>query len=85
MGHPPSGLAGILATVAAKRDVAGDEAAQHVLPSVTAACEAYLMLPGAIAEKGQNVLLTAAIRLATEARGGTSLASRVSAAIEEAL
>jgi hypothetical protein len=43
------------------------------------------MLPDAIAEKGQNALLTAAIRLATEARGGTILASRVSAAIEEAL
>jgi hypothetical protein len=85
MGNPSSGLAGILATVATQRDVAGDEAAQHVLPSVTAACEAYLMLPDAIAEKGQNALLTAAIRLATEARGGTILASRVSAAIEEAL
>ncbi len=85
MGHPPSGLAGILATVAAQQDVAGDEAAQHVLPSVTAACEAYLMLPGAIAEKGQNALLTAAIRLATEARGGTILASRVSTVIEEAI
>jgi hypothetical protein len=85
MGHPPSSLAGILATVAAQRDVTGDEAAQHALPSVTAACEAYLMLPGAIAEKGQNALLTAAVRLATEARGGTTLANRVSTAIEEAI
>jgi hypothetical protein len=85
MGHPPSGLAGILATVAAQRDVTGDESAQHALPLVTAACEAYLMLPGAIAEKGQNALLTAAIRLATEARGGTTLASRVSTVIEEAI
>ncbi len=85
MGHPPSGLAGILATGAAQHDVVGDEAAQHVLPSVTAACEAYLMLPGAIAERGQNALLTAAIRLAAEARGGTNLASRVSAAVEEAV
>ena len=85
MGHPPSGLAGILATVAAQRDVTGDEAVHHALPLVTAACEAYLMLPGAIAEKGQNALLTAAIRLATEARGGTTLANRVSTAIEEAI
>ena len=85
MGHPPSGLAGILTSAAAQRDIAGDEAAQHALPSVTAACEAYLMLPEAIAEKGQNALLTAAIRLATEAHGGTTLASRVSSAIEAAV
>ncbi|HKW21521.1 MAG TPA: hypothetical protein VJO13_09115, partial [Ktedonobacterales bacterium] len=32
MGHPPSGLAGILATVAAQRDVPDFEAAQHALP-----------------------------------------------------
>jgi hypothetical protein len=85
MGHPPSGMAGILATVAAQRDVAGNEATQHLLPAVTAACEAYLMLPDAIAEKGQNALLTAAIRLASEGRGDTTFASRIRAAIEAAL
>lgn len=85
MGHPPSGLAGILATVAAQRDVAGNEDALHLLPAVTAACEAYLMLPGAIAEKGQNALLAAAVRLASESRGATSLADRVRPAIEAAI
>lgn len=85
MGHPPSGLTGILATVASKRDVAGDESARHALPAVTAACEAYLMLPGAIAEKGQNGLLTAAIRLASELRGSAALADQVRSAIEAAI
>lgn len=85
MGHPASGLTGILATVAAQRDVTGDEAAPHALPAVTAACEAYLMLPAALAEKGQNALLTAAIRLASELRGPTTLADRVRDAIEAAL
>ncbi len=85
MGHPPTALAGILTTVAAQRDVAGDAAAEHVLPAVTAACEAYLMLPGAIAEKGQNALLTAAIRLASELSGSRATADRVRGAIEAAL
>jgi hypothetical protein len=85
MGHPPSGLAGILATVAAQRDVTKDDAASHALPAVTAACEAYLMLPGALAEKGQNALLMAAIRLASELRGPTTLADRVRDAIEAAM
>lgn len=85
MGHPPSGLTGILTTVAAQRTVAGDEVAYHLLPAVTAACEAYLMLPGAIAEKGQNALLSAAIRLASQLRGETSVADRVRTAIEAAL
>lgn len=85
MGHPPTGLTGILATVAAQRDVTGDDAAYHALPAVTAACEAYLMLPGAIADKGQNALLVAAIRLATELRGANTLADRIRAAIEAAI
>ncbi len=85
MGHPPSALAGILATVAARRDVAGNEHTPHLLPAVTAACEAYLMLPGAIAEKGQNALLMAAIRLASEVGGATALSERIGIAIEAAM
>lgn len=85
MGHPPSGLAGILATVAAQRDATTEDAASHALPSVTAACEAYLMLPGALAEKGQNALLAAAIRLASELRSPATLADRVRDAIEATL
>lgn len=85
MGHPPTGLTGILATVAAQRDVTGDELAYHALPAVTAACEAYIMLPGVIADKGQNALLTAAIRLATELRGAGALADRIRSAIEAAI
>lgn len=85
MGHPPTGLTGILATVAAQRDVTGEDAANHALPAVTAACEAYLMLPGAIADKGQNALLVAAIRLATELRGANTLADHIRAAIEAAI
>jgi hypothetical protein len=42
------------------------------------------MLPGALAEKGQNGLLTAAIRLASELRGPSTLADRVRSAIEAA-
>ncbi|HEU5348377.1 MAG TPA: hypothetical protein VFU63_07170 [Ktedonobacterales bacterium] len=85
MGHPPSGLAGILATVAAQRDITSDDAARHVLPLVTTACEAYLMLPGAIADKGQNALLTAAIRLASELRGASTLGEHIRSAIEAAM
>jgi hypothetical protein len=85
MGHPPSGLTGILATVAAQRDVSGDDGARHLLPLVTAACEAYLLLPAPLAEKGQNALLTAAIRLASELRGESAVAGRVRAAIDGAI
>jgi hypothetical protein len=43
------------------------------------------MLPGAIADKGQNALLVAAIRLATELRGANTLADHIRAAIEAAI
>lgn len=83
MGHPTEAIAGILGGVAAMHDpTASHPAAQHALPAVTAACEAYLMLPLALANNGQNALLGAAIRLAADLRGPHDLAGRIRSAID---
>ena len=86
MGHPPRALAGVIGSVAATRDAqGGKDDALHVLPLVAAAAEEYLDLPKALAGGGQNALLTAAIRLASELRTGHALADRVRAAINARL
>ncbi|HLJ81857.1 MAG TPA: hypothetical protein VKT52_10250 [Ktedonobacterales bacterium] len=82
MGHPPRALAGIIGSAAATRDVRrGQDHTLHILPLVAAAAEEYLNLPKALAGDGQNALLTAAIRLASEFQTGHALADRVRAAI----
>lgn len=82
MGHEPRALAGVIGSVAATRDIdPSDVRSLHILPMVAAAAEEYLTLPPALAAGGQNALLTAAIRLASELGGGHALADRVRAAI----
>lgn len=82
MGHEPRALAGVIGSVAATRDVdPRDPRSLHLLPMAAAAAEEYLTLPPALASGGQNALLTAAIRLASELGGGHALADRVRAAI----
>ncbi|HEV8192140.1 MAG TPA: hypothetical protein VGP82_11765 [Ktedonobacterales bacterium] len=83
MGHSARALAGIAASVAATYDTtAGDDYALHAMPLVTTAGDEYLSLPPALAQNGQNALLNAMIRLASELRGQHTLADRVSAAID---
>jgi hypothetical protein len=81
-GNPPRALAGIIGTIAARRDTS-DAEGLLVMPYVSAAAESYQMLPAALAGGGQNPLLTAAMRLAGELRGPSGVAERVRAAIEE--
>ncbi len=83
MGHPSRALAGVIGSVASSRDVTGSDASAHVLPLVAAAAEEYLDLPQSLQGDGQNALLSAAIRLASELSTGHALADRVSAAIDE--
>lgn len=84
MGHPSRALAGILGTVAALRDTTnGGADTSHTLPLVAAAAQEYLTLPEALRQGGQNALLTAAIRLASELRGAHDVADRVRAAIAD--
>jgi hypothetical protein len=85
MGHPPRSLAGILGDAASQRDPRGS--GLHTLPLVAAAAEEYLTQPGAgwlgfsSQSAAQSPLLTAAIRLAAELPGDTTLAARVRDAI----
>src|SRR5262245_512761 len=81
-GNPARALAGVIGTIAARRDIS-DAEGLLAMPYVAAAAESYQMLPSALASGGQNPLLTAAIRLAGELRGPSGGAERVRAAIEE--
>jgi hypothetical protein len=82
MGHQPSALAGAIAGAVSVRDTMGDADGLRALPLAAAAAEEYLMLPPALQQGGQNALLTAAIRLASELRGPHAVADRVRAAID---
>jgi hypothetical protein len=86
MGYAPDALAGILGGIAALRDAAsGEPDALHTMPAVAAAVAEYLWLPAALWSGGQNALLAAAVRLASELRGAHVVADRVRAAINERL
>jgi hypothetical protein len=83
MGHSARALAGIAGSVAAAHDTtASDDYALHAMPLVAAAAGEYLAMPTALAQNGQNALLNAMVRLASELRGEHSVADRVSAAID---
>ncbi len=83
MGHSARALAGIAGSVAATHDTtASDDYALYAMPLVAAAADEYLALPPALALNGQNALLGAMIRLASELRGQHTVADSVSAAIE---
>jgi len=81
MGHPARALAGMIGAVAASRDATASQAAMHALPMTAAAAEEYLNLPKALQGGGNNPLLTAAIRMATELSTEHALADRVREAI----
>ena len=81
-GNPARALAGVIGTIAARRDTS-DAEGLLAMPYVAAAAESYQMLPAALAGGGQNPLLTAAMRLAGELRGPSGVAERVRTAIEE--
>jgi len=81
-GNPARALAGVIGTIAARRDTS-DAEGLLAMPYVAVAAESYQMLPPALAGGGQNPLLTAAMRLAGELRGPSGVADRARAAIEE--
>ncbi len=85
MENTPRAFAGVIGLVAARTDASGAAATPTVTQLVAAAAEEYLALRPALASGGQNALLTAGVRLATELRGDHSLADRVEAAVERGI
>jgi hypothetical protein len=85
MENTPRALAGVIGQVAARTSASGADDAASVAQLVAAAAEEYLSLKPALASGGQNALLSAGVRLATELRGDTGLADRVDAAIEKSI
>jgi hypothetical protein len=83
--NTPRAFAGVVGLVAARTDASGAGDHATVAQLVAAAAEEYLALHPALANGGQNALLTAGVRLATELRGDHGLADRVEAAIEHAV
>jgi hypothetical protein len=84
--NTPRAVAGVVGLVAARSDFASGADGASDTPTaaqLVAAAEEYLALRPALAGGGQNALLTAAVRLASELRGGHTLADRVEAAIEQ--
>lgn len=85
MGHPTRALAGMIGAVAASRDAVGGDYSMHVLPLAAGAADEYLSLPVALQNGGNNALLTAAIRFASELSTDHAVADRVRAAISARL
>ncbi|MFI5273861.1 MAG: hypothetical protein ACHQ4H_12580 [Ktedonobacterales bacterium] len=82
MGHPQRALAGVIGSVAATHDTnPAHPETLHILPIVTAAAAEYLDAPTALQSGGQNPLLHAAIRLASELTAPSVTTDRVRAAI----
>ena len=83
IGHSARALAGIAGGVAAMHDTtAGDDYALYAMPQLAAAAGEFLSMPAALAQNGQNALLSAMIRLAAELRGPHAVADSVNAAID---
>jgi hypothetical protein len=85
MENTPRALAGVIGQVAARTSASGADDSASVAQLVAAAAEEYLSLKPALASGGQNALLSAGVRLATELRGDTGLADRVDAAIGKSI
>lgn len=83
--NAPRSFAGAVSLAVAQIDPAAGELGAEAAPLMAAALEEYLALPAALANNGQNALLAAAVRLATDLRGDHARADRVNAAIEEAI
>lgn len=85
MENTPRAFAGVIGLVGAQTDASGAGETASVAQLVAAAAEEYLSLRPALANGGQNALLSAGVRLATELRGESGLADRVNAAIEKSI
>ncbi len=86
--NTPRALAGAVGLAAARSAVApaaGAPNAPTTMQLVAAAAAEYLALHPALAAGGQNALLTASVRLASELVGDHSLADRVTQAIDHTL
>lgn len=83
--NAPRSVAGGISLAIAQTDPQTGSVSIEAAPLVAAALEEYLRLPAALANNGQNALLSAAVRLATELRGDHARGDRISAAIEEAV
>lgn len=81
--NAPRAVAGAISLAVAQTDPTPGTAGAEAMSLVAAALEEYLRLPAPLAGTGQNALLSAAIRLATDLRGDHARADRVSAAIED--
>lgn len=80
--NAPRAFAGAVSLAIAQSDPTDGTTSAEATPLVAAALEEYLALPPALASNGQNALLAAAVRLATDLRGDHARADRVNAAIE---
>lgn len=85
MENAPRALAGAISLAVAQTDPTPGQPGAEIMPLVAAALAEYLALPAPLANSGQNTLLSAAVRLATELRGEHARADRVNAAIEDAV
>ena len=83
--NAPRAFAGAVSLAVAQTDLTPGTPAAEAAPLVAAALEEYLSLPAVLANNGQNALLAAAVRLATNLRGEHARADRVNTAIEEAI
>jgi hypothetical protein len=83
--NTPRAFAGVIGLVGAQTDARGADETASVAQLVAAAADEYLALRPALASGGQNALLSAGVRLATELRGDSGLADRVNAAIEKSI
>ena len=82
--NSPRAFAGAVGLAAAQTDPAPGGSSAEIMSLVAAALEEYLRLPAALASNGQNALLSAAVRLATDLRGDHVRADRVNTAITNA-
>lgn len=83
--NAPRSFAGAVSLAIAQTDPVAGAPTAEAIPLVAAALEEYLALPAALANNGQNALLSAAVRLATDLRGDRARADRINAAIEQAV
>lgn len=83
--NSPRAFAGVVGLATAQTDPTPGSASAEIMSLVAAALEEYLRLPAALANNGQNALLSAAVRLATDLRGDHARADRVNNAIANAV
>lgn len=85
MDNAPRSFAGAISLAVTQTDPAMGQSGGEIMPLVAAALDEYLALPASLANNGQNALMSAVVRLATDLRGEHARADRVNAAIEDAI